>query len=142
MMGESGDFAALCILAVEDEPFHAAILRRMLGLLQIGEVVFAENGEEALRLLEAAPTRFDALITDLVMPTMDGYKLVNTVRNSQEAALRELPILVLTGSLAEEVEEQRAKLPKIQGFLQKPLVLAEIYQGLVKIKSGYVSDKR
>ena len=136
-MGETGDFGALSVLAVEDEGFHAAILRRMLGMLRLGEVVLAENGAEALQLLEAEPERFDVLITDLVMPVMDGYKLVKAIRASNYPRLRELPILVLSGSHAEEVEVQRAKLPRINGFIQKPVKMAEIYDGLVKIKSTF-----
>lgn len=133
MMGKTGDFSTFCVLAVEDEPFHASILRRMLGLLKIGEVVLVENGREALRLLEAEPTRFDVVVTDLVMPVMDGYKLAKAIRASEVASIGELPIVVLSGSFADEVEAQRARLPKIDGFLRKPVALAELYETLVKI---------
>ena len=65
------------ILVVEDD----AVIRRMLSgiLVKMGhEVAAAGDGVEALRLLGTAP--FDVVITDLIMPEMDGLELIRELR--------------------------------------------------------------
>ena len=65
------------ILVVEDD----AVIRHMLSgiLVKMGhEVAAAGDGVEALRLLGAAP--FDVVITDLIMPEMDGLELIRELR--------------------------------------------------------------
>ena len=65
------------ILVVEDD----AVIRRMLSriLVKMGhEVAAAGDGVEALRLLDTAP--FDVVITDLIMPEMEGLELIRELR--------------------------------------------------------------
>lgn len=133
-MARAGNFASLSVLAVEDEPFHASILRRVLGMLEIGEIALVANGAEAMQLLESAPTRFDVVVTDLMMPVMDGFKLAKAIRESAVAQIRDLPIIVMSGLHSEEEEALRAKLPKIVGFVPKPVKLATVYDMLVKVR--------
>lgn len=60
----------------------------------------AENGEDALRLKDSV--QVDLIITDLMMPEMDGYELVRTIRDSGDTT----PILIITArSEAADVRE-------------------------------------
>jgi CheY-like chemotaxis protein len=80
------------ILVVEDERnirfLVVSILRQ-----QKHEVVEAINGVEALRCLEEGPS-FDLVITDILMPEMDGVQLTEAVRERYP----KLPILVVAAS--------------------------------------------
>src|SRR6185436_8453820 len=67
---ETGSLAR--VLVVDDEPEVAALLRDMLENAGY-DVAIAESGAIALELLDAAP--FEAIISDLRMPDMDGAEL-------------------------------------------------------------------
>lgn len=86
------------ILVVEDEPGVRDFVKR--GLLSVGyDVVVAEDGQQALERLEK--TAFDLMITDIVMPGVDGIALTLKVAATWPA----LRILMMTGYAT---ERQRA----------------------------------
>jgi CheY-like chemotaxis protein len=66
----------LSFLLVEDHAFQRALIERMLQNLGVGEVAVAANGKEALRLLRERRSRFDIVLTDLMMPEVDGIELI------------------------------------------------------------------
>ena len=81
------------VLVVEDEPMIRMLLE--LGLQEAGlDVCSAENGAEALRILEKAS--FDILLLDYLMPGMTGLELSAQVRRSNP----NLPIALISGSAA------------------------------------------
>jgi two-component system, cell cycle sensor histidine kinase and response regulator CckA len=106
------------ILLVEDEAMVRAVAERALTR-QGYKVVTAGNGEEALERLEAGET-FDLLISDVVMPTMDGPTLVRHAREKYP----ELPILFMSGY----AEEQLRKSIDIENvaFLPKPFSVQQL----------------
>jgi len=57
------------------------------------EVIFAENGRDAIAKLEAAET-VDLVLMDVMMPEMDGYEMTRAIRERQR--FRNLPIIALT----------------------------------------------
>jgi signal transduction histidine kinase/DNA-binding response OmpR family regulator/uncharacterized membrane protein affecting hemolysin expression len=79
------------VLVVDDEPQTRSMMARVLGR-EGCEVVVAENGRVALqRLAERTP---QLIVTDLMMPEMDGFELIDHVR--QNPAWADLPIIVTT----------------------------------------------
>ena len=76
------------VLVVEDEPMVLALARRTLE--SAGHAVLAaSNGQEALDLLKRWPAPLDLLVTDVVMPAMDGRELSEQLRRTQPG----LPVL-------------------------------------------------
>jgi len=57
-------------------------------------VVVASDGAEALEFLEAEPLAFDTVVTDRLMPGVDGMELLHTIKARREMAL--LPVIMLT----------------------------------------------
>ncbi|GAB4256506.1 response regulator [Deferrisoma sp.] len=88
----------------------------------------AENGLEALKL--ALTNRYDAVLTDIVMPVLDGLKLVMRLRAG--AKTRHLPILVLT-SRSDADTVLQAKELGVDGYLLKPLDPATLLDRLAKL---------
>ncbi|UAW98624.1 response regulator [Halopseudomonas nanhaiensis] len=89
------------ILLVEDE----RALRKVMELVLQGEgyeVMTANNGREALAMLEQAPPSL--IISDYVMPEMDGAELVRRVRS--DARLAEIPILLMSSAFPENMPER------------------------------------
>ncbi|HLL29636.1 MAG TPA: response regulator [Allosphingosinicella sp.] len=106
------------ILLVEDEATVRAVAER--ALTRHGyTVLLAENGEAAIEILERE-TRVDLMISDVVMPTMDGPTTARAARLLQP----DLPILFISG-YAEEQLRQSIDLPKV-AFLAKPFTVQKL----------------
>ncbi|MEO7634134.1 MAG: response regulator [Sphingomicrobium sp.] len=106
------------ILLVEDEPMVRGVADR--ALTRHGyTVITADNGEEALDLLRVTE-RIDLLITDVVMPGMDGPTMVGEARKTWP----DLKILFMSGY----AEEQLRKSIDIENvnFLPKPFSVTEL----------------
>lgn len=82
------------VLAVDDSRTQLAILTDKLGGHGY-DCIEAENGAEALKIIEARATELDAIILDREMPIMDGMELVKKLKTT--ARLRRLPVVMLTG---------------------------------------------
>ncbi|MBU8871145.1 MAG: response regulator [Gemmatimonadales bacterium] len=79
------------ILVADDEPHIRRILQFLLE--QEGfEVVMAENGEEAWKMVES--TQPDLVLLDVMMPGLDGFDVLNLIREGFET--RSLPVILLT----------------------------------------------
>ncbi len=106
------------VLLVEDEPMVRSVAER--ALTRHGyQVITADNGEEALDVL-ARGEPIDLLISDVVMPGMDGPTMVREARKSRP----ELKILFISGY----AEEQLRKSIDIENvnFLPKPFSVTEL----------------
>lgn len=67
------------VLVVEDHPFQRRLLARVLAALGVARVIEAEDGAQALALLDAASEPIDLVVTDLDMPNMDGMALMRQI---------------------------------------------------------------
>ena len=79
------------------------------------DVVQAEDGQEALETIGAAAPAL--LITDINMPRLDGFGLIERLRVQPE--YRTMPILVLTTESSDE-KKQRARAAGATGWIVKP----------------------
>ena len=106
------------ILLVEDEAMVRSVAER--ALTRHGYTVFtAENGEAALEIL-AREKVIDLMISDVVMPTMDGPTTVREARKTRP----DLPILFISG-YAEEQLRKSIDLERVQ-FLAKPFSVQKL----------------
>ncbi|HEU0044698.1 hybrid sensor histidine kinase/response regulator [Sphingomonas sp.] len=106
------------VLLVEDEDMVRAVAERALTR-QGYSVLTAENGEVALDLLETSG-RPDLLISDVVMPTMDGPTMVAKVRERYP----DLPVIFMSG-YAEEQLRRSIDLDRV-AFLPKPFSVQQL----------------
>lgn len=111
------------ILLVDDEAQIRDLARRMLA--QNGyRVLEAANGIEALALFESAPGEIDLVLTDLMMPAMDGTALIRRLREIQSG----VKTVAITGGLSQP-EMMQAIEAESDAFLLKPFdasVLLEV----------------
>jgi two-component system, cell cycle sensor histidine kinase and response regulator CckA len=110
------------ILLVEDEDMVRAVAERALARNGY-TVTTAANGEEALAILQDQ-SDFDLLVSDVVMPVMDGPTLVRRARES----LPDLPILFMSG-YAEEQLRNMIDLDRI-AFLPKPFSVQQLAESV------------
>ena len=90
------------VLVVEDEPATLALIRRNLAK-EGWEVTCAENGQMALDHLAVAPP--DLILSDLMMPVMDGFELLERLRAQLKEHLP--PVIVMTAKDLTPAERQR-----------------------------------
>jgi two-component system cell cycle sensor histidine kinase/response regulator CckA len=106
------------ILLVEDEAMVRAVAER--ALTRHGYTVLtAESGEAALEILDREE-QIDLMISDVVMPTMDGPTTVRAARETRP----ELPILFISG-YAEEQLRKSIDIPNVS-FLPKPFSVQQL----------------
>jgi putative two-component system response regulator len=117
------------ILLVEDNEINLEIMQSQL--LSAGfQVETASDGKEALTKWESG--NYDALLTDLEMPEMDGYTLVSKIRGKTTGASGMPPLLAITASDFDLTEERAAELG-FDGYLLKPLDLEILKRKLANI---------
>lgn len=100
------------ILIVDDEFALAELLGELLELRGF-EVALAINGQ--LGLARMSERRFSLVITDVMMPLMNGIEMVRRMRATP--ALAELPVIVMTAVPTGISDEERRL---VQGVLTKP----------------------
>lgn len=121
-----------CILIVEDNNDMCLFIQETLS--QKYSVITAQNGLEALEIIRKADQSIDLILTDLMMPQMDGFKLIKLLKEKKETA--DIPILVLT-AMQEELAKVEVLESGVNDFLTKPFAVQEL---LIKVKS-ILSDK-
>jgi len=107
------------ILVADDNADMREYVERLLG--DSWEVVAVADGEQALHSLYTA--RFDLLLTDVMMPRMDGFQLLKAVRGDE--ALHDLPVIMISARAGEEarIEGREAG---ADDYLVKPFSAREL----------------
>jgi signal transduction histidine kinase len=119
------------VLIAEDDPRS----RYMLATLLAGhgfEVVTASDGVEALEQVRRAS--FDLLLSDLLMPRLDGFQLCRTIK--ADPGLRHIPILVYTATYTAPADEELARAAGADSFLIKPSEPDKILAAVEQILHG------
>jgi CheY-like chemotaxis protein len=109
------------VLIVEDE-FAIADLLEMALTDEGYRVVTAANGRQGLERLAEEP-RPDIVITDFMMPVLDGAGFLQAMRDMKTQ--REIPCIVISSMPERNV---RARIDGYAAFLRKPFQLAEVVQ--------------
>ena len=116
-----------CILTVDDSPSMRLLLKASLTA-QGFRVETADDGQDGLqRMQEVRP---DLLITDINMPKMDGFQLIEAVRVQNE--FRGVPILVLSTEFSEE-KKARARAAGATGWITKPFDAGKLTAAIRKV---------
>lgn len=105
------------ILIVDDEPDIVSTLSMVLQLEGF-EIVEATNGEVALKRIQEA--RPDLVLSDVMMPVMNGLELLAAIKGAPE--LQTIPVIIMSAARLDV-----AKFPcPCDAFLRKPLGLDEL----------------
>lgn len=109
------------ILIAEDDLISRKLLTNIL--VELGhEVMAASDGEEAWRMYQATPTRL--VISDWLMPKMDGLDLVNRIREHPKSDYTY--VIMLTANVGQRENYFKAMRAGVDDFLAKPLDRIEL----------------
>ena len=115
MGNESGKKQRLLI--VDDSKVIRVTARKILQ--DHFETVEAVDGENAWELLNNADP-FSLVVSDLTMPNLDGYGLLERIRNSHLPQIKDIPVIVITGANDSESTKERATQVGATDFIGKP----------------------
>ena len=131
-IADSSDEDAYTILVVEDNVELLMLMKQLLSRKY--KVETARHGREAVELIEK--TELDLIISDVMMPVMDGYELVKYVKNS--VGYRHLPIIMLTAK-TQETDKIDALTVGADEYMTKPFKMKEL---LLRIDNMIANRKR
>jgi len=106
------------ILVVDDDRFIRATIRAVLRAIGRFEVAEAEDGDAGLVRVDTFKP--DVVLCDVAMPQMSGLQFVSLLRSHPTAAIRQTPVVLLTGHADAETVAEAARLA-ISGYLIKPV---------------------
>lgn len=121
------------ILLVEDNEINREIAEELIGITG-AEVVSAENGEEAVKIIENSQIdEYSLVFMDIQMPIMDGYTAVKLIRNMQREDIKRLPIVAMSANTFNS-DIQRSIEAGMNQHLSKPIDLKKLAEVLKDIE--------
>lgn len=123
--------AGVRVLVAEDNELNQKVIAAQLKSLGC-PFTLAENGQAALDCYDKE--RFDLLLTDIMMPVMDGFELIRQIRKREALGSVRLPIVALSAN-ATELAKSQAEAAQVDEYLTKPLQKEQ----LEKVLRGFLS---
>ncbi len=123
------------VLVVEDEQINRELLGFILSASY--EVLYAENGAQALEILRASAAQISMVLLDINMPVMNGIELLKILGKDEH--LSQVPVIVLTSDKDAEVETLRLG---ALDFIMKPYDMPEIILARVQRLIEFVEDRQ
>lgn len=124
------------LIADDSRIVRFTLIKHIEGMFDFRE---ACNGEEAWEML-LADRHVKLLITDLTMPRLDGYGLLRRIRQSSITRLREMPVVVISGS-DEQAERDRALAAGANDLITKGMDTAHLVSRL-DVLSGLAATRQ
>ncbi|SEF44110.1 ATP-binding protein [Parabacteroides chinchillae] len=118
----------ICCLLVDDDPLQLALTEELLKQSHV-KVVCCTNPHSVPELLKN--TFFDAIITDIQMPGMDGFHLLDMIRTSGIQGTEKVPVIALSASVSKEHDHYLDA--GFTAFLNKPFTATQLISLLNKL---------
>ena len=104
---------------VEDNKINRRVAVKMLESLG-HDVLIAENGKQAVELIQTNPNAFDVILMDIQMPVMGGEDACRHIREIEGQTPFHTPIIALTAN-AMKGDRERFLSAGMDGFISKPI---------------------
>lgn len=128
-------FTGRKVLLVEDNALNREIATEILKAKGFS-VDTAEDGNIAVdKIRDSAADRYDAVLMDIQMPTMDGYKATGCIRSFADKTKANIPIIAMTANAFEE-DRQNALNAGMNGHIAKPIDIDDLVNTLDRVING------
>ena len=112
-------FSGNTILLAEDIDINREIVAAFLEHTKVN-IMFAENGIQAIEMFQAEPDKYDIILMDIQMPEMDGLEATRQIRKMDLRRAKTIPIIAMTANaLSEDVK--KCKEAGMNDHLAKPI---------------------
>lgn len=128
------DWSGKTILLAEDIEINREIMHSLLD--DTGAcLVDAENGEVAVALFSAEPDRYDLILMDVQMPSMDGLSATRAIRALSVDRAEKIPIVAMTANAFKE-DQEAVLAAGMNGHIAKPVEFDKLYSTLGHYLNG------
>jgi len=127
----NGETVSIKVLVAEDEQNIAESLRFILERADC-HVRHASDGEQALQAVRSE--RPDVMILDVMLPSLNGFDVLKTIRADE--SLQQIPVLILTAK-GQLQDRKTADDLGADAFITKPFANAEIVSEVLRLGSGH-----
>jgi CheY-like chemotaxis protein len=115
------------ILLAEDNELNAEIAQSILEDYHF-QVDWVENGEQAVRRMEeSAPGTYDLILTDIMMPVMDGQEAARRIRAIDREDCQKIPIIAMSANAYDD-DLKKCVECGMDGHLSKPIEIDKMYK--------------
>ncbi len=126
------------ILVVEDVPDTLELVKVTLTFKGY-DVITARNGKEALKIMQRK--RPALIVTDVLMPQLDGFGLVQRLRLDPKT--RNIPVIFLSATYIAPEDKEFAAAIGVTRFLEKPIVMEEFLRTVEELLNvGLLADSK
>ncbi len=129
-MAATIDFEAVSFAVVDDNANMRRLVCAILKSFGSREIYEAEDGANGLEIIQSFGP--DIVITDWVMPILDGIEMVRLIRNPEGFRFPFVPVIMLTGH-SERERVIQARDAGVHEFLCKPMSAQALYQRIQSI---------
>jgi PAS domain S-box-containing protein len=121
--------SSLHILVAEDNDFNSQVLEQLL-VRRGHRVQLANDGRKALSL--AQDSKFDLLLLDVHMPELDGFQVIEAIRERERSVGGHLPVVALTARSRKE-DRDRCLAAGMDDFLSKPIQAPDLWAAIDRV---------
>lgn len=111
------------ILIIDDIKDNRLLLCDLLNPLGF-KIDEAENGRDALQMI--LKNDYDLVLSDIIMPYMSGYELVEAIRS--DTKIKGTLVLAISASLMQISPMEKTRMRQFDGFISKPVQVNELYE--------------
>ncbi len=134
------DFSRMTCLLVEDNKFMRSVMRICMDSLGVQSYYFAQDGREAIDILkirsgtlkEAGAGGIDLVLSDVVMPGIDGHMLLRWIRRHESSSDRFVPVIMISG-LVDKKCLTTARDVGVNEFIAKPFSPGAVLSRIQKV---------
>lgn len=120
------------ILVIDDDKMVLLTLRRLF-VKEGYRVIFANSGDEALKLLKESGFNCDLIISDLKMPGMNGVEVLKRIRDIlSKMGKAPIPEIIITGYAKEEIY-QDALMLNASAYVEKPFDIRPLLEAIYNL---------
>jgi signal transduction histidine kinase/DNA-binding response OmpR family regulator len=132
--GHADEFAGKTLLLAEDIEINREIVMSLLEGTGL-EIECAENGAEALAMMEANPGKYDVIFIDVQMPVMDGLEATRRIRALPAAWCGEIPVIAMTANVFKD-DIEKCLAAGMNGHIGKPVSVDDMTGKLREYLTG------
>jgi len=125
------------ILIADDSEMNRSILADMLG--EEYEILEAENGAEAVSVIQKYHTKIDLVLLDIVMPEMDGFDVLNVM--NQNNWIEDIPVIMISAENS-PAHIERAYNLGVTDFITRPFNALVVHRRVVNTCLLYAKQKK
>ena len=125
------------ILIVDDSEMNRAILSEMLN--DEYDIIEAENGAEAVAVLQKAGNEISVVLLDIVMPVMDGYEVLEMMNNRRW--IDDIPVIMISAESSSDSIDRAYELG-VTDFIARPFDALVVRRRVINTILLYAKQKK